>query len=405
MRQQRVMRALAAPNGSIMRNERLMNTAIPNTPAWVNPTGQARPSKSNADIETAIMRPFDAAGHLTRWSTPFTLYPTAARSNYTTFSPTLNNFSSGGSAASYIFLRGDGYATATYNYPCIDGIADWNSVVGATTVDLGAKSALFIERPTGIGLKVKYASVSNAYQAKVIAIPIPPGQNAPGGLTGYLPSDARLPITETLKRLGTREGFVTNGQSAEVTCSPVDSRGLDLLAGSAARASSGWNNWAICIQTPNITNLDAKLTVELVFHYEGVELLGSTAPEAYANPIARPDQQKFDKTMGKVINLIEKGFNFCINSGPVREAVAGLGHLASTWMGLALLEPRQCTTLLNHIGTMSKSSARCVDESKEPLDIEDCRLPKDALSDPPEMVTPKIARRPSLTLSLTSRKK
>lgn len=365
----------------------------------------------------SITQPFSPAGHEARWMTPFTMYPTVADEGYSLYSPTLSTASVATSKMTAMFLRGDGLGTFQYNYAVSGGATTWDAT-GSTSVDLGRASALFYERPCGIGCRIKYIDSVSTYDARVVIMPLPPGQANPGNIAASLPVNPLLPLTSSQKKWGAREMMIANGDSAYIFCMPCDSRALDLLPGNAARTVSGWNNYAILVAVEG--SYSPQLEVEVIFRYEGIDLIGGSSTASTDGNIKRTSSGTFQKVVNGVIDVVEKGWNFVKEHEGVIKKGIEVGKTVWKWLSAAALSPQNSQTFLLKTvmnydietqnlpilsstscpSSRSASSSAGAHEEKQPEKRNPPSTKVNEIEDEPIMLTPRQARKPSLALSL-----
>jgi hypothetical protein len=278
-------------------------------------------------------------------------------------------------------------------------------------------------------MTLTYNAVGPLHNVTVTAFPI-----MPDILTGLTAAPAGWPatlsagLTTTQSTWGGRQWQLSPGQSVSVICAPLDNRSFDFEQSSTERgkydafgqiAWAGWLVWVWGMTTGDTLTRRATVGEECAY-------LNNTTT-AYAFPTSRNPPKPLVSAEAKdtFSNYMEKGlgaFSYATNTvfpilsktwnslSPYLKnnkdnnnndnsfSVSNLGLTADTNpMGFVVAD-LLCRSLRRIPRALCADTKKGCAEEKVP-DIEDCVMPAD------EMVTPRNARRPSLSLSLTSRKK
>lgn len=298
-----------------------------------------------------------------------------------------------------------------------------------TAYNIGINSANFVSRPIGINSNLTYTSVGPLHPITITAFPILPDtlSSIAAAPTGW-PTTLSSGLTTVQSVWGGRQWQVNPGESVNFITAPLDNRSFDFELSTSARSrydalgQIAWSGWVIWIwgMTAGDT-IGVRTTV-------GEECAYTNATSTVYNyPQSRvaADPQKASAAKDTFSNFMERGY------GAVKYAAEHVAPIVSKAWDLVgrigALGANNDTNFTGYLNAGQGALVHCLpgprrhnlpeqksrivpQESKE---LDDCELPNlsestktvNALTDAPEMVTPRNARRPSLALSLSSKKR
>jgi len=343
----------------------------------------------------------------------------------------------------------NGSGLKTIGYPHLDATAiagdvaiDWTGTT-MTIYNGGINSPNFVTRPSGISLCLDVHSIGPVHDIVINAFPILPMSltYASGASIYGWPAYLSNGLTALQSTWGGRTWTVPSNGRLSFAFSPMDNRSFDFEAGNAERGAYdalgqiAWGGWVIWGW--GMTEGD-RILLRMVFGEECALVTASTTAFAYptsrnpANPTAAAAAKDeysglLDKGFGAIEYLYDKmaptaskiySFLTDDNSRPLApngttkfDFGADSGCNFTGFMNcMPVLSRGGCAIVPRPIASMSrKGKSTPPDELKN---IEDCDMPHlsvatrtvNALTDPPEIVTPLSARRPSIAKSLTGRR-
>lgn len=324
----------------------------------------------------------------------------------------------------------NGSPLKTVKFPAVTAGASsvaisWSS---GTFVDAGINNANFVSRPMGINASITFELVGPVHNVIVNALPLLPCAlsgliAAPGGF----PTAQEEGLTTLQSVMGGRSWSVSPGSTVSFSCVPLDNRSWDFETSNmergdyAALGQLSWGGWVVWGW--GLTAGD-KVLFRTTYGEECAIAPGNSTIYNYAQEKNPTDPVRASRIKDTFSTLVDQGFSAIEyaasaalpilyaaiknhSMGPVSELLSkqgvSFGSAQPMWdkhinMNLATREPRPPFS--------SQQETKTPDLDDMPLThLSASTKAANALTDPPEMVTPKNARRPSLSLSLTGRKK
>lgn len=301
----------------------------------------------------------------------------------------------------------------------------WN---GGSYVDAGINNANFVSRPMGVNASMTFELIGPVHNVIVNALPLLPCAlsglaAAPGGF----PTAQEEGLTTLQSVMGGRSWSVSPGSTVSLACVPLDNRSWDFEASNTERGhydalgQLSWGGWVVWGW--GLTAGD-KILFRTTYGEECAIVPGNSTIYNYAQEKNPCDPVYASKIKDMFSTLVDEGFSaieYAASAALPIMYAAIRGHsmgpldsvLAKNGVSLGSAQPSYDRGAnLVRATREPKPPFSSASEHKVP-DIEDLPLTHlseatktvNALTDAPEMVTPKNARRPSLSLSLTSRKK
>jgi len=344
----------------------------------------------------------------------------------------------------------NGSGVATIGYPTLlpsaigsDVGIDWTGST-MTVYNGGINSSSFVSRPSGISLQLDVHSIGPLHDFVINAFPLLPRSitaSTTVGVSGW-PAYLSNGLTTVQSTWGGRTWTVPANARLSFAFSPMDNRSFDFEAANsergdyAALGQIAWGGWLIWGW--GMTEGD-RILLRMTYGEECALVPSTTTAYAYpasrnpANPTAAAaakDQFSglLDKGLGavefiydKVAPVTSKIYSFLTddNLRPLSpKSGFDLGATANTcFTGFmsAMCPPPNLNIIKRVADVRPPLLVRNREEHKEEKavpDLDDCVMPHlssvtravNALTDPPEIVTPVTARRPSIAKSLTGRR-
>lgn len=290
---------------------------------------------------------------------------------------------------------------------------------GIVPLNVGMGSTALLSRPVGVTQTLTFLGVGPVHKVTVTAIPILPDViSTLAAAPVSWPTTLSAGLTTIMSIWGGRQWQLEPGESLDFICSPLDNRSFDFEQSSIARGrfdalgQIAWSGWLVWFWGMTAGDTIARRVVV------GEECCyvtnGSTS---YAFPQSRnpPDPIRSSTAKNLFSSLMEKGY------GAFKYAFdRQFPMLSNIWKSLSpqslgMNSDTQPTGFMSAAATslMRRPLQQLTVNPQEEKELEDCPLHMqlseatktvNALTDAPEVVTPRYARRPSLALSLTKKR-
>lgn len=301
-----------------------------------------------------------------------------------------------------MLLMGSG--AGTYAFPSMaPGVSDVSVAFnGLTSAAAGINNAAFISRPIGINATFTYNAVGPVHKVSCTAFPI-----LPSVLTGLVAAPSGWPTTlsaglnTVLSTWGGRQWQLDPGQSVTFHCQPLDNRSFDFEQSTIVRgkyddlgqlAWCGWFVWFWGMTAGDSVTYRIVVGEECAYINSSATAYSFPTTRTMANPMrAAQAKDTFSEYMEKGFGAVKYAADTVLPiATKLWKGLSGLslgmqpdtnpsGFLASA--GATLLRPRSL-----HIQAQRDEQKHKPDEEKTEEQL--------------EIVTPVLARRPSLTPSL-----
>lgn len=334
-------------------------------------------------------------------------------------------------AASTQTQRTDSAHFDTYNSSTNPAGQIWNSMTAAASTQL--------TRPNGMVLTIKPLLRGVEHSVTVCAFPIGPTIStsitaAPAGWPAIV-QDFTHTITPSQATWGGRVWTFCNADEAiKLVSLPLDARCLDFYSGTSERLAylsasatswTGWVWWVYGLTNNDVVSLSCNAVEEL--YNPG----STTTIYAFPSNVRPANTSLAERSVNEALKLAAEGltgtkWTTVLWNAAKKAGGYALDHLIHDNLanitgnaeylgadrfycdGVPVNSALQVHRKPTIVYSIEKSESK--DEVKSEDDLPLTHLSAatktvNALTDPPEMVTPKNARRPSLTLSITSRKK
>jgi len=370
-----------------------------------------------------------------RYPDPFTLAKTSIMQTRTVVS-VIPSYVENTAASDYTgfmtgIVKGSGVNTFSYAAPTIATAGEalhWDTYNVSTNpkgnywITTTAAANTMVTRPNGIVLTIKPMLRGISHNITICAFPI-----APTASSTIVQQPAGWPATEADLHMGVTSAQATWGgrmweftpqdECVKLVTLPVDARSLDFANGTAERGSyatamaiswTGWVFWIYGLDPMKDTIQFTCLTVEEMFN------IGSTSTTyAYPADVKRSDILLAQKSTAQAVDAANQGMAASKWSDVLWNAAKTAGkyaiHELASHGGAFLGEGSNYTMSdFQHAAeTFTASSMRSHPVIVFKPETKKMKLEGDEekTEEQLEIVTPKSARRPSLALSLTAKKK